>query len=327
MFLTTDWVQVDQLKAFLDARGTSRSSPFVIRLLSPLVGSYAASSGPLAHQKTHVMHENAKIHVKSEPNSDWDITDLSSLSPSPPPLPRPRIQVKTHTVYLGSTEVIEILSSDDEMDIDEADSPQSEDSSQWSGDFSSEVSFGSGGQLDEEEDLVPPTNWRDPKITSEVVWQRDETTVTRQCSVERVEILTALPSCWPVPRIPTAYIVDLRDAKYKIAASKGSNGFFSPDGLIKDTVSRHCLPGLFSGPLFVFVYSSLFATLAPLMRHLIYLSRIKTAGPEAQELVIQNLLFTFSRICWDPKPPPSRAVERACSAEVPLCAPNSILTS
>lgn len=51
--------------------------------------------------------------------------------------------------------------------------------------------------------------------------------------VERVEYLDQLPSLWPVPPIPTLFIVDLYDPKYSF---DGPNGPLAPDGLIKDKV-------------------------------------------------------------------------------------------
>jgi hypothetical protein len=54
--------------------------------------------------------------------------------------------------------------------------------------------------------------------------------------VEHIEILEKLPSVWPVPRLPTAYIVDLRAPEFDVE-EKGK--VLTVDGLIKDKVCRN----------------------------------------------------------------------------------------
>jgi len=58
--------------------------------------------------------------------------------------------------------------------------------------------------------------------------------VTRQCTVDYIEYLSALPTYWPVPRDKRAYLIDLSDPKYNI---KDKNGKLLPvDALIKNSV-------------------------------------------------------------------------------------------
>lgn len=56
--------------------------------------------------------------------------------------------------------------------------------------------------------------------------------------MEHIKILERLPSVWPVPQLPTAYIVDLHAAECDVE-EKGK--VFKIDGLIKDKV--HGNPG------------------------------------------------------------------------------------
>ena len=51
--------------------------------------------------------------------------------------------------------------------------------------------------------------------------------------MEHIEILEKLLSVWPVPRLPTAYIVDLRAPEFDVE-EKGK--VLTVDGLIKDKV-------------------------------------------------------------------------------------------
>jgi hypothetical protein len=58
--------------------------------------------------------------------------------------------------------------------------------------------------------------------------------VTRQCTVDYIKYLSALPTYWPVPRDNRAYLIDLSDPKYNI---KDKNGKLLPvDTLIKNSV-------------------------------------------------------------------------------------------
>ncbi|KAJ7271831.1 hypothetical protein C8J57DRAFT_1507735 [Mycena rebaudengoi] len=61
-------------------------------------------------------------------------------------------------------------------------------------------------------ETISATVWHDTDIISMAI--HGPAKINRQTKVERVEYLTGLPSYWPVPRIPTAYVVDLRDPKF-----------------------------------------------------------------------------------------------------------------
>ncbi|KAL0562769.1 hypothetical protein V5O48_019310 [Marasmius crinis-equi] len=112
----------------------------------------------------------------------------------------------------------DVDSVDDEMDnnVDEVDEIESMD-----------------GQM-EEEWKKSDTRWMDKGIWSEVLDQR--TKVNRMLYVDRVErVHGGIPSNWPVPHVPTAYILDLDDAKY---VRNGSDGNPVPlDDLILEEAS------------------------------------------------------------------------------------------
>jgi hypothetical protein len=76
------------------------------------------------------------------------------------------------------------------------------------------------------------TDWQDSDVTSLVI--DGNLKVTTSVTVDRIEYLTTIPSLWPIPRIPTAFVLDLRDPKFLIFDKKGK--LLTPDALIKNKV-------------------------------------------------------------------------------------------
>ena len=85
------------------------------------------------------------------------------------------------------------------------------------------------------------TIWTDSDVTSLAV--EGAFHVTKELQVDRVEYLTDIPSIWPIPKIPTAFILDLRDdRKYLLHKKPGSinmqtQTLATPDFLIKNKAS------------------------------------------------------------------------------------------
>jgi hypothetical protein len=228
LFLGTEWVQIDQLKVYLQKQGVSRDSPFVLRSSSPLIPP-TTRQNDIYHAQTHVKHKifDSKTIIKSEDT----LFDLTVPSAEP---------MKTRLFTQGDQEVIEILSSDKEIDdavdddvldmISEAERDSSYEAMS-EGDLEDDGSF-------ESKIVSIPTDWNDPSMESHVVYEGKPTDVTSHLKVERVELLASVPSLWPVPRVPTAYIVDLRHGN----ADFQENGkVITIDGLIKNKVcSNFC---------------------------------------------------------------------------------------
>ena len=67
--------------------------------------------------------------------------------------------------------------------------------------------------------------------------------VTKELQVDCIEYLTDIPSVWPIPKLPTAFILDLQDdRKYLLHKKLGSintqtQTLAMPDFLIKNKVS------------------------------------------------------------------------------------------
>ncbi|KAF7353417.1 hypothetical protein MSAN_01530800 [Mycena sanguinolenta] len=74
------------------------------------------------------------------------------------------------------------------------------------------------------------TRWLDDQLSSRVHIGKFK--VTAEVTVDRVEYLTELPSLYPIPETPTAFVIDLQDAKFDIMKKKGD--LCTPDALIKN---------------------------------------------------------------------------------------------
>ena len=120
-------------------------------------------------------------------------------------------------------EVTEILSSDEEMEVDGGITLEEES-------FRRDLSY---EPEDNHEINLPqgPTDWQDPNITSQVIHEGKTIQVTHQLKVERIELLNNVPSVWPVPRVPTAYIINLCRPEFAIVEHRK---VLTPDGLVKN---------------------------------------------------------------------------------------------
>ena len=107
-----------------------------------------------------------------------------------------------------------------------------------------------------------PTSWLHPDIVSHVVEERVK--VTAHFTAERVEYLSEIPPIWPIFKVPTAVVLDLRDPKFNIVVR---DKLLTPDALIKNKV------GLFSDEYCLLELS-------------VVVSRIRTRGKVVQVLPI-----------------------------------------
>jgi len=87
------------------------------------------------------------------------------------------------------------------------------------------------------------TIWTDSDVTSFAVEGTFQ--VTKEVRVDRVEYLTDIPSVWPIPKLQSAFILDLQDdAKYLVHKKPGRVATpATPDFLIKNKVSVFGLAG------------------------------------------------------------------------------------
>ncbi|KAJ6605894.1 hypothetical protein B0H10DRAFT_1956977 [Mycena sp. CBHHK59/15] len=64
------------------------------------------------------------------------------------------------------------------------------------------------------------TIWQDEQISSFV--HIDQFRVTKDVTVQRVEYLSKIPSIWPIPETPTAFVVNMQDPKFEITDNAGN---------------------------------------------------------------------------------------------------------
>ena len=83
------------------------------------------------------------------------------------------------------------------------------------------------------------TVWNDSGITSFVI--EDDLQVTAEVWVKRIEYLSEIPYIFPIPKVPTAFIVDLQDEKFLIPKSESDPMPRRPDALIKSKVRSSLL--------------------------------------------------------------------------------------
>jgi hypothetical protein len=80
------------------------------------------------------------------------------------------------------------------------------------------------------------TDWNDPSMESHVIYKGKPTDVTLHLKVEHVELLKSVPSLWPVPQVPTAYIVNLQHGNFDF---QENGNVITIDGLIKNKECSH----------------------------------------------------------------------------------------
>ncbi|KAJ7138792.1 hypothetical protein C8R43DRAFT_1131951 [Mycena crocata] len=189
-FVNLDWVHQDALRVFLRARNPVNSMPLTIGS----VKTEPSDSFPPTRSEQ-------RPHIKSE------FIDLSSLPTSPVAAP-----VKTVTLVEDDVEIIEILSSEDEMEVEQSLRPS-----------------GASSDLPEPSHIFESSDSDDD---SEFGAIDGVANINRQTKVDRVEYMNGLPPYWPIPRVKTAYVVDLRDPKFDFVDGNGE--LLRADALILD---------------------------------------------------------------------------------------------
>ena len=234
-FITSDWVNIQDLKNFIQARNSSQELPISV-------------------EKTCSERVDMVTHTRVKADPDAVSCNEFPIKPEPnwdallPPADAHDVKIKTLVASDGQ-EYIEILDSDESdmeipkgikpddtgmssdtlvgnvMDEDDSDDEGSDiDMSEYSVDEG--ISEASYSELSE-------TVWLDSDIASRV--SDTPRRLNRQLLVDRVEYLHDIPTYWPVPRVKAAYILDLSDPKFDI---EDPNGKLLPiDTLIKDKVS------------------------------------------------------------------------------------------
>ncbi|KAJ7309456.1 hypothetical protein DFH08DRAFT_974707 [Mycena albidolilacea] len=163
----------------------------------------------------------------------------SEPSITPLPVPPPRQPVRTRQLLKDDTEVIEILSSEDELEAEASLCPTS--ASSDPPEPPSPLLLPSSDPpdpLERSDDevegsgviLLSPTSWYDPNIISRAILGPAE--INRQNKLQRVEYLKNIPPYFPVFREPMAIVIDMRDPKFDFYDKEGV--LLAPDTIILD---------------------------------------------------------------------------------------------
>ncbi|KAF7317582.1 hypothetical protein MKEN_00845200 [Mycena kentingensis (nom. inval.)] len=229
-FMTTDWVDIDQLRLFRASRGTTTrvDSPPPIRVKQepePTQGTLLLDS-PV---RTRV-HTNGTIEILCGSDSEGEEEPEERAPPLAPSEPEALDTEMTAQTPAASSVFDEYVSST--TDVDDYDP----------------VGTRPASPADEEEDLPPPTLagrdldeysvservWLDDNVTSRVVYDGEPIKLTRSSPpIHRIELLTEIPSIWPNPATPTAFVLYAHDKRFRIR-HKSTNELLTIDALIKN---------------------------------------------------------------------------------------------
>ncbi|KAJ6619092.1 hypothetical protein B0H10DRAFT_2371246 [Mycena sp. CBHHK59/15] len=227
VFLDNSWISILALQSFLEARdrGDFERDTILISL----------SLEPFPALASRVKRECGA--------SDASLMDLTVKS-EPVPIPLP---IRTRSRTVGGREIVELFSDSDEDDkapnkLDvtiSLQAPGMRNSDDGVRSSSPELDISDSDDLDGGALQKSDTLWLDPHVSSMVRVISTSFTSDAHTHVERMEYLTELPSMWPVPRVATAYVVDLSDPKFNLVDNAGN--LIPVDGLVKrqDNDSLH----------------------------------------------------------------------------------------
>ncbi|KAK6992570.1 hypothetical protein R3P38DRAFT_3084685 [Favolaschia claudopus] len=232
-FITTNWIDVGQIRQFVDngcsLRVSASSPPVFTTTRVKLEGNASDPSAtrsfdapPPLRVKTHTEgnrevleilsdSEDEGVRVKQEPADTGDVVDISSDSEEE------AVQNNQGICSFYHTNSSSLTYTTGEHTRSSSPLPPSSD-------FPSD-SF--------EDDLEPSKTFSklNPELTSSI-WTGHHR-VTQEVTVKRIEYLNGLPSIFPIPKIPTAFVITLDDPDFDIVDPK-TGQFYTPDALIKN---------------------------------------------------------------------------------------------
>ncbi|KAK6978061.1 hypothetical protein R3P38DRAFT_3120609 [Favolaschia claudopus] len=207
-FITTNWIHVGQIRQFVDngcSLRVSASSPPVFTPTRVKLEDNASDPSttrsfdappPASFLEILSESEDEGVQVKREPKDSGGVVDLSSDS---------------------DEEDAQIKKKGPKDTRSSSPLPPSSDSP----------------SLSSTDDLEPSHTFSqlNPEFAS-AVWTGHHR-VTQELTVKRIEYLEGLPSIFPIPKIPTAFVINLHDPEFDIVDPK-TGQFYTPDALIKN---------------------------------------------------------------------------------------------
>ncbi|KAJ6618952.1 hypothetical protein B0H10DRAFT_2433633 [Mycena sp. CBHHK59/15] len=197
VFLDTAWINISALQSFLEARDRGDFERDTILI---------PSSSPEPPRRLSEANLEPNIGSVTFPN---------------------------RSLTEGDREVIELLSDSDEDD--EAPKKPAPETQHGAGDARSSsqnwINVTDSDDFDGGALQKSDTVWLDPHVSSMVRIVNMSFTSDARTHVERMEYLTEIPSVWPIPRVSTAYVVDLSDPKFNLVDN--TVNLIPVDGLVK----------------------------------------------------------------------------------------------
>ncbi|KAF8986525.1 hypothetical protein BDQ17DRAFT_1548458 [Cyathus striatus] len=199
---------------------------------------FIASNPGLFHTRHRVNVSTLQAFISQWYESQWPVTvkrekDFIDLTK-----PTPR----THIVQENGQEVVEIYSSCDEEAENSDPASESENSENSHMDLDSDCESSEDRHMDldatdnsqvyTDEYSSHSSEDNDVKTIKLEYNEGKPISITKQAKVEVVEYLRGIPTAWPVPECPTAYVLDLTDERYNLQDKVGQQ--YSADTLIKN---------------------------------------------------------------------------------------------
>ncbi|KAJ6558975.1 hypothetical protein B0H10DRAFT_1967130 [Mycena sp. CBHHK59/15] len=230
-FLDYEWIDIRALKDFL---GRTMSDP--VSILFSSHPFHPSASSDSIHVKIEPPHPSVTpfISIKSEPDS----TSVSGIS-----------GVRLQTLNEGGQEIFELISdseaknSDPDSDVEVTAAlmrPSSQSSSiippsdvmdmdDQNINDDADLNTGDDKGCDDDDQILNDDDNADNYTESDTVWDdpiksfmcTGQFSITRKVKVQQIEYLSELPSIWPIPRVPTAFVIDLSDEKHNIIDEAG----------------------------------------------------------------------------------------------------------
>ncbi|KAJ6503975.1 hypothetical protein C8R45DRAFT_575169 [Mycena sanguinolenta] len=221
LWVDTEWIDVAQLRRFLsDATGGPSPSLSPSEFASGHVK--VESDAPNALLRPSLLVPDVKVRTWMEGDKDFiEILSDSEDAPDKPDVrqssPCPPSDISSGSTWDSAADAAS-SASDDTREVD-------------SGSAAADDPDKSSSEASHHQDRLQESDlkWLDRNLSSRV--SIGELQVTAELIVQRVEYLTDLPSLYPIPETPTAFVVDLQDPKFNIF-KKGA--LCTPDALIKN---------------------------------------------------------------------------------------------
>ncbi|KAJ6592738.1 hypothetical protein B0H19DRAFT_1365112 [Mycena capillaripes] len=221
LFINNDWIDVVQLRAFLENTTIHPDNSALARVKVEYDASDASVSRPsvIPDVRVRVLTEGTQevLEILSDSEDTVGSPDTRQSSPLPPS------DIPSDSTLDTAADDRQSTPSDMRSDFASHGDSESDTAADLDGYFSSD-----------ELEVVPglqksDTAWLDEELTSRV--RIGEFQVTAEVTVEHVEYLTELPSLYPIPETPTAFVIDLQDPKFNITKN---GAMYTVDALIKN---------------------------------------------------------------------------------------------